>query len=213
MTDTSAASAKQTRTRRSFNWRVVDIVVAALIAVAGGVIFWAWSQGANLVSVPLDAVYPPLTGLYAGGWMIPAVLGMLIIRKPGAALFCETVAATGELIMGSQYGASVLFSGFLQGLGAELVFAAFVYKKFNLPVSLLAGAGAGLFGGLNDSFMPWGWNIAYAGGDKLAYIIFTAISGAVIAGGLSWLATRGLARTGVLSSFASRKAATEPVFS
>ena len=29
--------------------------------------------------------------------MIPAVLGMLIIRKPGAALFCETVAATGEL--------------------------------------------------------------------------------------------------------------------
>jgi energy-coupling factor transport system substrate-specific component len=165
------------------------------------------------MSVPLTAVYPPLTGLYGGGWMIPAVLGMLIIRKPGAALFCETIAATGELIMGSQYGTSVLFSGFLQGLGAELVFAAFVYKKFNLPVSLLAGAGAGLFCGLNDSFMPWGWNLAYAAGDKLAYIIFTAISGAVIAGGLSWLATRGLARTGVLSSFASRKAATEPVFS
>jgi len=213
MTDTSAASAKQTSTRRSYNWRVVDIVVAALIAVAGGVIFWAWSQGANLVYVPLNAVYPPLTGLYAGGWMIPAVLGMLIIRKPGAALFCEAVAATGELIMGSQYGASVLFSGILQGLGAELVFAAFVYKKFNLPVSLLAGAGAGLFCGLNDSFMPWGWNIAYEAGDKLAYIVFCAISGALIAGGLSWLATRGLAKTGVLSSFASRKAATEPVFS
>ncbi|MGO4192598.1 ECF transporter S component [Arthrobacter sp. YAF17] len=213
MTDTSAASAKQTRTRRSYNWRVVDIVVAALIAVAGGVIFWAWSQGANLVSVPLNAVYPPLTGLYAGGWMIPAVLGMLIIRKPGAAVFCETVAATGELIMGSQYGASVLFSGFLQGLGAELVFAAFIYKKFNLPVSLLAGAGAGLFCGLNDSFLPWGWNIAYEAADKLAYIAFTTVSGAVIAGGLSWIATRGLARTGVLSSFASRKAATEPVFS
>ena len=213
MTDTSAASAKQTRTRRSYNWRVVDIVVAALIAVAGGVIFWAWSQGANLVYVPLNAVYPPLTGLYAGGWMIPAVLGMLIIRKPGAALFCEAVAATGELIMGSQYGASVLFSGILQGLGAELVFAAFVYKKFNLPVSLLAGAGAGLFCGLNDSFLPWGWNIAYEAGDKLAYIIFCAISGAVIAGGLSWLASRGLAKTGVLASFASRKAASEPVFS
>ena len=67
--------------------------------------------------------------------MIPAVLGMLIIRKPGAALFCETVAATGELIMGSQYGTTVLISGILQGLGAELIFAAFLYKKFNLPVS------------------------------------------------------------------------------
>jgi energy-coupling factor transport system substrate-specific component len=198
--------------KSGYNWRVADIVVAALIAVAGGVIFWAWSQGANLISAPLNAVYPPLTGLYAGGWMIPAVLGMLIIRKPGAALFCETVAATGELIMGSQYGTTVLISGVLQGLGAELVFAAFRYKKFNLPVSLLAGAGAGLFCGLNDSFAPWGWNIAYAAGDKLAYIIFTAVSGAIIAGALSWVATRGLARTGVLSSFASRKAATEPVF-
>ena len=195
------------------SWRVVDIVVAALIAVAGGVIFWAWSQGAAAVSGPMNAVYPPLTGLIAGGWMIPAVLGLLIIRKPGATLFCETVAATGELLMGSQYGASVLFSGFVQGLGAEIIFAIFVYRKFNLPVALLAGAAAGLFCGLNDSFAPWGWNIAYAAGDKLAYIIFTAISGAIIAGALSWIATRGLARTGVLSSFASRKAATEPVFS
>jgi energy-coupling factor transport system substrate-specific component len=199
--------------KTSYNWRVADIVVAALIAVAGGVIFWAWSQGANLISTPVNAVYPPLSGLYAGGWMIPAVLGMLIVRKPGAALFCEAVAATGELIMGSQYGTTVLISGILQGLGAELVFAAFMYKKFNLPASLLAGAGAGLFCGLNDSFAPWGWNIAYSGGDKLAYIVFCAISGAVIAGALSWIATRGLAKTGVLSSFASRKAATEPVFS
>src|SRR6478672_10355718 len=157
MTDISA---KQTLATGKYSWRVVDIVLAALIAVAGGVIFWAWDQGANLVTAPLTAVYPPLTGLYA-----------------------------------------------------ELIFAAFLYKKFNLPVSLLAGAGAGLFCGLNDSFLPWGWNIAYEPGDKLAYIVFCAISGAVIAGGLSWLATRGLAKTGVLASFASRKAASEPVFS
>jgi energy-coupling factor transport system substrate-specific component len=198
--------------KTSCSWRVVDIVVAALIAIAGGVIFWAWSQGAALVSIPMNAAYPPLTGLIAGGWMIPAVLGMLIIRKPGAALFCEAVAATGELIMGSQYGTTVLISGILQGLGAELIFAAFRYKKFNLPTALLAGAGAGLFCGLNDSFLPWGWNIAYEAIDKLTYITFTTISGAVIAGGLSWIATRGLATTGVLSSFASRKAASEPVF-
>jgi energy-coupling factor transport system substrate-specific component len=153
-----------------------------------------------------------LTGLISGGWMIPAVLGMLIIRKPGAALFCEAVAATGELMMGSQYGTTVLISGILQGLGAEIVFAAFAYKKFNLPAALLAGAGAGLFCGLNDSFLPWGWNIAYEAGDKAAYIVFCAISGAVIAGGVSWIATRGLAKTGVLSSFASRKAFAEPVF-
>ncbi|HEY8702947.1 MAG TPA: ECF transporter S component [Arthrobacter sp.] len=213
----TTAAIKKTNT-----WRVVDIVLAALIAIAGGVIFWAWDQGAGIVSAPMNAVYPPLTGLIAGGWMIPAVLGMLIVRKPGAALFCETVAATGELIMGSQYGATVLISGVLQGLGAELVFflfvynkfgfTSFLYKKYNLTAALLAGAGAGLFCGLNDSFLPWGWNIAYEAGDKLAYIVFCTVSGAIIAGVLSWVATRVLAKTGVLSSFASRKAASEPVF-
>ena len=206
----STASINKTPSK---SWRVVDIVVAALVAIAGGVIFWAWDQAAAALSAPMTAAYPPLTGIIAGGWMIPGVLGMLIIRKPGAALFCETVAATGELLMGSQYGASVLFSGFIQGLGAEIIFAIFVYRRFNLPVSLLAGAAAGFFCGLNDSFAPWGWNIAYSGADKLAYIVLTTISGAIIAGALSWVATRGLARTGVLSSFASRKAATEPVFS
>lgn len=62
----------------SRNWRVVDIVVAALIAVAGGVTFWAWSHGVHGGFTAMNAVYPPLTGLIAGGWMIAAVLGMLL---------------------------------------------------------------------------------------------------------------------------------------
>jgi energy-coupling factor transport system substrate-specific component len=36
----------------SKSWRVVDIVVAALIAIAGGVIFWAWSQGPPQSQLP-----------------------------------------------------------------------------------------------------------------------------------------------------------------
>ena len=197
------------RTRR-FQWRVVDIVVAAVIAVAGGVIFWAWSLGAAPIGV-LTAPYPPIAGLYGGGWVIPAVLGALIIRKPAAAFFCEMVAATGELIMGSQYGVTVLISGIVQGLGAEVVFAFFGYRRFTLPVALLAGGGAGLMMGLNDSFAPWGWNIAYTLDHKLVYIAACVIGCAVIAGGLSWLATRALARTGALSSFPSRSADSEPV--
>ena len=105
----------------------------------------------------------------------------------------------------------MLISGVLQGLGAELVFAPFLYKKFNLPVP--AGRRRRRPLRRPERLLLCDWNIAYAAGDKLAYIAFTTISGAVIAGGLSWLATRGLAKTGVLGSFASRKAATEPVFS
>lgn len=207
MTKLSAASTAAPRTRR---WRVVDIVVAALVAVAGGVIFWAWDAGSTGISA-VTAAYPPLSGLYGGGWMIPAVLGALIVRKPGAAVFCEAVAACSELVLGSPYGLTVVASGVLQGLGAELIFALFLYRNFRLPASLLAGAGAGLMCAVNDCFLPWGWNIAYAPVDKLVYFLVTTISGVLIAGVLSWLAARGLARTGVLSAFASRRAASEPV--
>lgn len=199
-----------TSTPVSYRWRVVDIVVAAVIAVAGGVIFWAWSALATGISV-LSAGYPPLSALWSGGWFIPAVLGGLVIRKPGAALFCEMVAATGELIAGSPYGGTVLLSGILQGLGAELVFAAFRYRSWRLPAAVLAGAAAGLMCGINDCFLPWGWNIEYTADFKTVYIVFCMISGAVIAGLLSWLATRGLARTGALSSLGARNAHREPI--
>ena len=145
-------------------------------------------------------------------WLFPAVLGALIIRKPGAALFCELVAAMVSALMGSEFGLTVLASGLAQGLGAELVFAAFRYRKFNLPVALLAGAGAGLFGSVNDTFI-FRWFPEYTTGMLFAYIAFMTISGILIAGLLSFLATRALAKTGALGALASRKAATDAILS
>ena len=60
--------------------------------------------------------------------------------------------------------------------------------------------GAALAGGINNLLL---W---YAGADLsfvVVYLISTAISGAVIAGALSWLLARGLAATGALDRFAS----------
>ena len=194
--------------RRS--WRVVDIVVAAVIAVASGVIFWGW----NLAYAGIGGLFlffPPASSVVAGMWLFPAVLGALIIRKPGAALFCELVAAVVSAFLGSQFGLTVLASGLIQGLGAELVFALFLYRRWDLVTALLAGAGAGLFGGINDAFI-FNWFPEYTTAMKLVYVAGTTLSGVVIAGLLSWLATRALARTGALSALASRKAAQEPVF-
>lgn len=191
------------------SWRVVDIVIAAVIAVSSGVIFWAWNSAHHLLDV-LFLAFPPSAALVSGMWLFPAVLGALIIRKPGAALFCELVAAVVSALMGSEFGLTVLASGLIQGLGAELVFAAFRYRRFNLPVALLAGAGAGLFGGINDAFI-FRWYPEYTNGMLFAYIAFMTISGIVIAGLLSFLATRALAKTGALGALASRRAATEAV--
>ena len=180
-------------------WRVVDIVVASVLAVAVGVIFWAWSLGYAGVSA-LTAAFPPLAGLYTGGWLIAGVLGALIIRKPGAAIYCEMLAAAVSGVLGTQFGLSVLLSGFIQGLGAELVFLIFLYRRFTLPVALLAGLGSGVFLGLSENIL---YNLEWAAQWQLLYVILTAVSGAVIAGGLSWLAVRALAKTGALAPFAS----------
>lgn len=189
-------------------WRVVDIVVAAVLGAAVGVVFWAWSALYGPVSVAF-AAFPPVGALYGGGWLIAGVIGGLVIRKPGAALFCELIAAAVEGVLGTHFGMTVLLSGLVQGIGAELGFALVLYKRFTLPTALLAGALAGAALGLNDNLVS---NVAWEFGWKVLYFCFAVISGVVIAGVISWLATRGLARTGALGNLASRRAASEPVF-
>lgn len=206
-TTTGRPSGNAAPNRRS--WRVVDIVVAAVIAVASGVIFWAWNLAYAGLS-PAFAAFPPSSALVAGMWLFPAVLGGLIIRRPGAALFTELVAATVSALLGSQFGLTVLASGVVQGLGAELILLAFLYRRFTLPVALLAGLITGIFGGINDAFI-FNWFPEYTLDWKLIYVGLVGVSGLVIAGLLSWLATRGLAATGALSALASRRAHQEPV--
>ncbi|WP_104111054.1 ECF transporter S component [Arthrobacter sp. N199823] len=200
----STQSAQAAQARKS-TWRVVDIVVVSVLGVALGVIFWLWSAGYGLTSA-ITVAFPPLGALYGGGWLIAGVLGGLVIRKPGAALYCELIAAMVEGLLGTHFGFTVLLSGLVQGLGAELGFALFRYRKFNLTVALISGALAGLALGINDSLV---WNVEWAMQWKLVYVVLAMISGAVIAGLVSWLAVRGLARTGALANLPSRGAATE----
>ncbi|ROQ38351.1 energy-coupling factor transport system substrate-specific component [Frondihabitans sp. PhB188] len=193
-----------TTTKPTRRWRVVDIVVASVLGVASGVIFWAW----GLAWTPLSGVLafsPGLDGLLAGGWLFAGVLGGLVIRKPGAALYTEIVAAVVSMLVGTQWGFSTLIWGILEGLGAELVLALFLYKSWRLGTALLAGAGAGLVTGLLDT--NFSSVAALAAEFKVVYIVSAVVSGVVLAGLLSWLAVRGLAASGALSRFASGRSA------
>ena len=67
-------------------------------------------------------------------WLVPAVLAPLIVRKAGAAVFAEMVAAGVSAILGSQWGVDALVSGLVQGAGAELVFALVLYRVWSSPV-------------------------------------------------------------------------------
>lgn len=182
-----------------FAWRTVDVVVAAVIAAAFGVVFWAWSAVWSATEFAFLA-FPPSQYLISGVWLLPAVLGALIIRKPGAALFTEVVAAVISALLGSQWGLDVVLSGFVQGAGAELVFAFTMYRLWNLPIAVVAGTGAAIGEWLHD--IP----VYYPALDftyQLAIGGFMLVSGALIAGAGSWLLVRALAETGVLAPFES----------
>ncbi|MEV6694317.1 ECF transporter S component [Micromonospora sp. NPDC051196] len=179
-------------------WRTIDIVVAAVIAVGFGVIFWAWGVLWRAVD-PAFAFFPASQAVMYGVWLVPAVLGGLVIRKPGAALFCEAVAATVSALLGSEWGGVTIVQGLIQGLGAELAFAAFRYRSFRLPTALLAGAMTGLGAALFDFFA---WNAAYElVSYRIPYALLTVLSAAVVAGAGGYALTRSLARTGVLDRF------------
>ena len=189
---------------RSYRWRVVDIVVASVIGVASGLIFVIWNQASNPLSGLLSPVLPGLQALLGGGWLFAGVLGGLIIRKPGAAIYTELLAAVVSTLIGNQWAALTLVSGIVQGLGAELVFALFLYANYRAYVAVLAGAAAGLALAINDL---WLWYPGSATAFASIYTVSAIVSGAVIAGLLSWLAARGLARTGALNRFASGREA------
>lgn len=192
-TDTTLAA-------RALRWRVVDIVVASVLATAAGLVFVVWNIASNPIGAPMTAALPGLQALLAGGWLFAGVLTALVIRKPGAALYGELVAATVSALVGNQWGVLTLESGLVQGLGAELVFAVFLYRRWGLPVALIAGAVAGLTLAINDLIL---WYPGSANTFAAIYTVSAIVSGALVAGLLSWFAVRGLAKTGALSRFAS----------
>ncbi|MDR1079116.1 MAG: ECF transporter S component [Propionibacteriaceae bacterium] len=183
---------------RRLSWRVVDIVVAAVLGAATGLILVAWNTIGAAGGDVLAALTPGLGGLAAGGWMIGGVLGGLIVRKPGAAIFVEVVAALVSAAIGSQWGLLSLLSGLAQGLGAELIFLILLYRRWSLLPALAAGAGCALLEYPVELIFYYGATVPLF---KIVYLITMLVSGAVIAGGGGWLITRALARTGALNRF------------
>ncbi|WP_136587228.1 ECF transporter S component [Microbacterium hydrothermale] len=202
---TGSASASAAR----FSWRVVDIVVAAVLGVAIGLVFWGWNTVGGLWFGAMDAVTPGLGGIAVGIWLLGGVVGGLIIRKPGAALLVELIAAVVSALIGNVWGITTIFSGLAQGLGAELIFLAFLYLRFTLPVAMLAGAGAGIGAWVLELFLTP--NIVKSVEFNLIYLGALVVSGALLAGLVGWLLVRALAATGALSRFAAGREARRDV--
>ena len=184
---------------RPRRWRTVDIVVASSIAVAFGVVFWAWGQLWNTTTAAF-AGFPPAQGVMYGVWLLPGVLGALIIRKPGAAIYTMVVASLVSALLGTPWGLQVVVYGLVEGAAPELVFAFLAYTSWRLPTAIVARAVAGASAALLDIVFYYpDWSGAW----QLTYTAVLMLSSAVIAGVGGWLLVRALAGTGVLSPFAA----------
>lgn len=183
------------------SWRVIDIIIASVLGVACGLIFWLWNSIGYAWFTAMDALTPGFGGLAVGIWLIGGVIGGLVIRKPGAALFVELLAAIVSALLGNQWGIETMYSGLAQGLGAELVFAAFGYRRFTLPVAMLAGVGAAVGAFILELFTSA--NLAKSLTFNSIYLTCLVISGAILAGLLGHWLVRALAATGALDRFAA----------
>ena len=71
MTEENQSSAVR---KHNNKWRVVDIVVAAIIAVASGVIFWGWDIVCTAPLALFEAVTPGFEGLLNAFWLFAGPL-------------------------------------------------------------------------------------------------------------------------------------------
>ncbi|HSO30758.1 MAG TPA: ECF transporter S component [Candidatus Sulfomarinibacteraceae bacterium] len=183
--------------RGETRWRTRDIVVAAVLGVAFGVVFWAWGLAWSVFE-PLNAVFPVARDLLYAVWLVPAVLAPLVVRKPGAALFAEMVAAGVSALLGSAWGVDTLLSGFVQGAAAELVFAFTLYRLWSFPVIAVAAIASAAAAWIHD------WVLYYpevAVDLQIARGIAMAVSAVVIVAAGSIALVRSLRRAGVLEGF------------
>lgn len=194
----SASFSPKKRSWRSLRWNMLDITTASVIGVASAFIFWA---AQFLPYSALQILVPGLGAILNGIWLFAGPLAAVIIRKPGAAIYAETLAAIVEALMGSAWGgAKTILEGLVQGIGAEVAFLICMYAVWNIWTVMLSGALSGLALWLQKFFTHF-QAMSAKGLYSVTYLGFTVLSGICIAGIAVWILYNALRATGVLSRF------------
>lgn len=179
------------------SWKLKEIVLMSLFSVVFGIVYLLFVHIGNIWSGFIGPIaYEWIFGI----WFIVSIICMYIIRKPGAAVISETIAAAIEVLLGNAVGPRLILSGVIQGLGAEAVFAATRYKRFDLWVLMLAGIGSSVFSFVYGYFLG-GFTVFSTGYVALMFGI-RILSGALIAGIGGKALSDGLLATGSLRGYA-----------
>lgn len=177
-----------------YRWTLREILILAVLGAVFGVLYLGWVQ----IWLIAQAIFGAVTmDVVMGFWFIVSIIAAAIIRKPGAALASEMLAAVTEILLGSPAGLLLLLAAFVQGAGAEAVFAATRWRNYSLPVLMAAGVGAAIFSFIY-TWISFNYS-ALAPGLLIAMFVLRCLSGALLGGLFGHLIVEALYRTGVLS--------------
>ncbi len=98
----------------------------------------------SLSNYVFDTTGGPVLGDLLQAWeQYGAVLAAFVVRKPGSGTIAMTINGFGQVFLNGAHTPHLLYG--VTGIGADLVFAAFRYRRYDARVSALAGLSAGLF--------------------------------------------------------------------
>ena len=178
-------------------WTLRELLIVEVLGAVLGVVSLGWAQ----VWLLAPAIFGAVTmDVLMGFWFIVSIIAAAIIRKPGAALLSEFLAALIQVLLGSPAGLLLLVTGLVQGAGAEAVFAATRWRRYDLPVLMLAGAGAAV-ASFAYTWIRFDYG-ALAPGLLVPMFSLRCLSGALLGGLLGHAVTEALHKTGVLSGLA-----------
>ena len=185
-----------------FDWKLKDILMIAVCAVLFGFVFLGATYAGGILSGVLSPLglsslgYEPFYGIY----FMAGAFGIYVMRKPGTGLIAEMLAAIIECLLGNYFGPVIILSGFVQGLGFELIFALKKYRRFDLTTMLEAS--------VICSVVTLGYNLVISGYSTIAVPILALmlavriVSAALIDGVLTKILADKLALAGVLKGYA-----------
>lgn len=191
---------------RRWRWTAADIAVGAALGVACGLVFWGFNFAYAWLSPLIGGILPGLASVLHPLWYFSGTLAVIILRKPGAAVYVNLVGSAAEMLLGNQFSVGFVFaSAAMQGLFAEIPFMVTRYRVYNLPISVVSGALVALEYGVYLMLFRY-QGVAFLSARGIVHMVSELVGGVLIAGVMSWYLYRAIAATGALDRFASGRA-------
>lgn len=191
---------------RRWRWTAADIAVGAALGVACGLVFWGFNFAYAWLSPLIGGILPGLASVLHPLWYFSGTLAVIILRKPGVAIYVNLVGSAAEMLLGNQFSVGFVFaSAAMQGLFAEIPFMVTRYRVYNLPISVVSGALVALEYGVYLMLFRY-QGVAFLSARGIVHMVSELVGGVLIAGVMSWYLYRAIAATGALDRFASGRA-------